>query len=389
MESTSGPREYPDDLRNADQFPLLSALVYVFATFFIPVFNAKEILMVLATRIASILLMIGIFLRAGETAAPLPEEGSKELLQELKACKHRIAFETFRDGNWEIYIMNADGTNPVNLTHTPNVQEFYPKASPDGSKICFCADEGEGDNKSRNLYMMNIDGSGRTKICDNAREPCWNADSTQIAYLKGEFPKYDAMDFVTKGIFIYDLKSGEHREHVNKSIHHLYCLNWTPDGNWFVATVHGGMGFNHAILALQANGDKVFDLKLSGCRPDVSPDGKSVAWGHGDFAVGVATLEFTADTAKATDIHNVVQSAAPIETYHADWSPDGKYIAFTRGAKRAGKKLGLAPEIPGSDAPGWNICVADPSQKNRFVMLTSDGKSNKEPDWVAAPAEKK
>ena len=105
----------------------------------------------LSVRSAFLCVIFASVLSAGETGQPLPEEGSKELLQELKACKHRIAFETFRDGNWEIYVMNADGSNPVNLTNTPNVNEFYPKASPDGSKICFCADEGAADAKSRNL----------------------------------------------------------------------------------------------------------------------------------------------------------------------------------------------------------------------------------------------
>jgi Tol biopolymer transport system component len=326
----------------------------------------------------------------GEKPQPLPEEGSKELLQELKSCKHRIAFETFRDGNWEIYVMNADGTNPVNLTKTPDVAEFYPKASPDGTKICFVADEGEGAKKSRNLYLMNVDGSERKKICDNAREPCWSADSKQIAYLKGESTKYDPMDFVTTGIFILDLKSGEHRQHPNRGIEHLYCLNWTPDGKWFVATVHGGMGFAHSIVAVQADGLAVIDLQLGGCRPDLNHDGSKVAWGHGDFRVGVANLDFAGPIPKADNIHDAVISANPIETYHCDWSPDSKYIAFTRGAKRHEKKLGaIAPEIPGSDAPGWNICVSDPLQPNRFVMLTTDGKSNKEPDWVPAKADEK
>jgi hypothetical protein len=44
--------------------------------------------------------------------------------------------------------------------------------------------------------------------------------------------------------------------------------------------------------------------------------------------------------------------------------------------------MGLAPEIPSSDAPGWTTCVADASKKTHWVAITTDGKSNKEPDWV-------
>jgi Tol biopolymer transport system component len=322
---------------------------------------------------------------AGEPPAEAaqPEGATPALLQEMKNYRHKIVFETNRDGNWELYLMNADGSNPVNLTNTPDVDEVYAKASPDGTKICLVADERrKGGSQTLNLHLMNSDGTERVKIADNAREPCWSADGKQIAYLKGEFGKFDPMDFVTKGLFIRDVATGQVREHPNKNIHHLYCLNWTPDGNWFVATVHGGMGFRHSILALGANNDKVFDLKLNGCRPDVSPDGKKIIWGHGDFAVGLANLELTADTAKATVLYNVVQSKEPVETYHADWSPDGKYIVFTRGSKAKGRPLGLAPEIPTSDAPGWNTCIADAAQKTRWVAITTDGKSNKEPDWV-------
>ena len=312
-----------------------------------------------------------------------PEGATKELLGELKSCRHKILYESFRDGNWEIYLCNADGSNPTNLTKTPDLDELYPKVSPDGTKLCFACDEGKGEARIRNLYVMNLDGTERRKIADNGREPCWKADSSAIAYLPAELEKFTYSDFATKGIRIHDLKSDQTREHPNKDIHHLYTLNWSPDGKWFFATVHGGMGFKHGILALEAEGPGVTDLKLGGCRPDLSPDGKRIAWGNGDYAIGVADLDFSAGAPKAVNVKNVVESKDPMETYHVDWSPDGKFVAFSFGPKVKGKSLkGLLPEFPGVEAPGWNVTVADVSKKNTYLQVTTDGKSCKEPDWV-------
>ena len=311
-----------------------------------------------------------------------PVGASPELLAELKNYPHKILIETKRNGHWEIFRMNADGSHPVNLSKTPGVDELYPKASPDGTLICFEVDEGAGDQRARNVYVMNADGSARRKIADNARDPCWGADSKQIAYLKGEFDKYSLTDFASRGIFVYDLASGKTREHPNKKIKHLYCLNWSADGKWFVAVVHGGMGFSHNIIAVEAQGDGAFDLHCGGCRPDVSGDDKRIAWGNGDFDVGVADLDLATSPPKVTNRRNTVESKKPTETYHCDWSPDARYIAFSRGAKHEGKNLkGLLPEFPGVEATGWNTCIADARATNRWVQITFDGNSNKEPDW--------
>ncbi len=313
-----------------------------------------------------------------------PEGATKELLAELKGYPHRIVYESFRDGNWELYLANADGSNAVNLTKTADVDEVYPKCSPDGKKICFAADEGKGDAKVRNLYLMNPDGTGRAKFADNSREPCWSADGKKVAYLPGEFEKFTYSDIASKGLRIYDLATGRTADHPYAAkIHHLYTLNWSACGKWFVATVHGGMGFKHSIIAVEAEGEGVHDLNLKGCRPDLSPDGKRIIWGHGDFAVGLADLDLASSPPKATNIRNMVESKDPIETYHADWSPDAKYVSFSYGPKIKGKNLkGLLPEFPGVEAPGWNTCVADAAQKNRWVAITLDGKSNKEADWL-------
>src|SRR5438046_10695553 len=78
--------------------------------------------------------------------------------------------------NWEIFVMNADGSSPVNLTNTPREQEHYPQASPDGTKICFSVDEGQGRDAIRSLFVMDADGTNRKKLVDHARAPFWRPD---------------------------------------------------------------------------------------------------------------------------------------------------------------------------------------------------------------------
>jgi len=303
-----------------------------------------------------------------------------ELRRELEGISHKIVYETYRENNWELFMSNADGSKVVNLTRTPDMHELYPKVSPDGTKICFVADEGKGASKIRNVYYMNIDGTRRTLVAKNARQPCWRPDGRAIAYLKGEFERFCYRDFATKGIFIYELETGNHTQHPNKKLHHLYNICWMPDGKWFLATVHGGMGFGHAILAIEANGTRVFNLRLPGCRPDISPDGRKIAWGASDWALRVGDLDLTGPKPRVTNRRDIVTSAKPMKIYHLDWSPDGRYITFSRGPSKS--RLGHAPEIVGIPAEGWNICVADATATNRWAPITTNGKCNKEPDWI-------
>ncbi|HXX93700.1 MAG TPA: hypothetical protein VEN81_08695 [Planctomycetota bacterium] len=312
-----------------------------------------------------------------------PGDSDPELLEELRAYPHRILRESKREGHFALFLSGADGSNEVRLTRTPDVDELYPKASPDGTQIAFVCDEGPGDSRRRNVYVMNLDGTGRRKIADHGRDPCWSPDGKKVAYLGNEFERVDLEAWATKGIYVHDLGTGRTEPHPNKKIEHLYTLAWSPCGRWFVATVHGGLGFDHAIVAIEAEGTRVYDLKLPGCRPDLSADGKHAAWGYGDYRIGVAEIDLGASPPAATNIRSMVTSEEPLMTYHVDWSPDGRYIAFSLGPPRPGKNLkGLFAQCPGIEAPGWDTCVADTSKVNRWVRITHDGRSNKEPDWV-------
>jgi Tol biopolymer transport system component len=305
---------------------------------------------------------------------------------DTKSIPFKIVYESLRetDGkkNWELIMINADGSNPVNLTKTADVSEIYPHVSPDGTKVCFEGEEGEGKDKVRSVYCMNIDGTHRVKVAHNARQACWSPDGRTIAFLKAEFDRYTTQDFATKGVYFYDLKTGKTTEHSNcAKLYHLYNLCWSPDGKWFVATVHGGMGFKHADLAFPANGPEVYDLtpfRVTGCRPDFSPDGKMLTWGATDWDLFIASIDFSSGKPQVTDVRQIVKCDKEHEVYHTDWSPDGRYIAFSYGPE--------ADEMGGGLAPGWNICISDLTGK--WVQITTDGNHNKEPDWVPTPAAK-
>jgi Tol biopolymer transport system component len=76
----------------------------------------------------------------------------------------KIAFTSGRDDNGEIYVMNADGSGQTRLTNNP-VDEIQPAWSPDGRKIAFATQAG--------IYTMNADGSGLTKMTDDGFSPDW------------------------------------------------------------------------------------------------------------------------------------------------------------------------------------------------------------------------
>jgi Tol biopolymer transport system component len=303
-----------------------------------------------------------------------------DLAAELKDYPHKIIYETYPDGNWELFVTAADGSEKVNLTRTPDVHELYPHASPDGATIAFVVDKNEHGSKQRSVYIMNRDATGRRRVAANARQHCFSGDGTKLAYLRSESEQFTYTDYATKGIFVYDLATGDHRQHPNKELYHLYNPCWSPAGKWFVATVHAGMGYRHGMLAIDAEGTGVHSLHIPGCRPDISPDGKRIAWGASDWALRVGDLDFSGPKPKVTGARDVVTSPKPMKVYHVDWSPDGKYLAFSRGPER--KIMGRIPEIVGVPAKGWNIGVADVTQQNRWIAITTDGKCNKEPDWV-------
>lgn len=92
-----------------------------------------------------------IFMTASSTPTPAP-------------CSSKIAFTSSRDGNDEIYGMNADGSNQTRLTNNPS-QDNTPSFNGDGSKIAFASARG---GLYWEVYVMNADGSNQTLLTNHA-----------------------------------------------------------------------------------------------------------------------------------------------------------------------------------------------------------------------------
>jgi Tol biopolymer transport system component/subtilisin family serine protease len=73
----------------------------------------------------------------------------------------KIVFQSNRDGQPEIYVMNSDGTGQTRLTNNP-AWDTAPAWSPDGTKILFTSLR-DGP-MSPALYLMNADGSSQTRL---------------------------------------------------------------------------------------------------------------------------------------------------------------------------------------------------------------------------------
>src|SRR5262245_12758365 len=98
----------------------------------------------------------------------------------------KIAFASNRDGNWEIYVVNADGSGLHRLTNN-SATDLRPRWSPDGTKIAFQTNR----DGNQEIYSMNPDGSAQTNLTNNPADDVlydWISIPQTYARPKGATP---------------------------------------------------------------------------------------------------------------------------------------------------------------------------------------------------------
>lgn len=96
----------------------------------------------------------------------------------------RVLFAAMTAGSFDVYVMNADGSNVQQLTRTPDT-EYQPHWSPDGKQIAFLSIPA-GAGQRHDIHVMNADGTNRTALTETpaAEESsiAWSPDSRKIAF---------------------------------------------------------------------------------------------------------------------------------------------------------------------------------------------------------------
>ena len=309
-----------------------------------------------------------------------PSDWADLTLSAAPAPAGHIVFESNRDGNLEIYRMNADGSSPTRLTNDPATDNL-PSISPDGTKVAFTSDR-EG---SPDIYVMNIDGSGVTRLTSDPGiegQPAWSPDGTKIAYQGSIIEQSD--------IFVVDATGGTPVDVTSTSANEA-SASWSPDGTQLVFM--SDRDGNEEVYRQNADGTgpatRLTNNPARDADPDWSPDGQKIAFFSdrpGSSCCGTVWTINATDGSGATNLTN-----GPIFDADPSWSPDGyanrvrprRRRAELRGLDGAGRRDGPGrPDAIGgrNSFPDWG-----PTPSNMTAAISIAAPESSDPGAASAP----
>jgi len=216
----------------------------------------------------------------------------------------------------EIFVINEDGSGPVNLTHDVAFDDT-PAWSPDGGKIAF-ASTGTPWDYGSDIYVMNVDGSHRRGLTQTGVDwgPAWSPDGSRIAFTSFRDNNSEIYVMNADGSNVVNLTHAATGEAEP---------SWSPDGSKIAFT--SDRGGNADIYVMNADGSQPIKLTQSSSwdgSPAWSPDGTRIAFasrrdGNQDIYVmnsdgsNQTNLTNTSDADESSPDWQAQQSANPID----------------------------------------------------------------------------
>jgi len=180
----------------------------------------------------------------------------------------RLAFRSTRNGNDEIYVMEADGRNQRRLTRNPE-EDRSPAWSPDGSRIAW----GSIRNLNLEVWVMDANGSDERRLTEGGGNeyPSWSPDGAQIAF-------HSFRDGGAAEIYLMDADGGNERRLTRNPADDSFPA-WSPDGEriLFASTRFGSSD----LFVMRPDGSEVTRLTddpANEAFPAWSPDGTEIAF---------------------------------------------------------------------------------------------------------------
>ena len=247
----------------------------------------------------------------------------------------RIAFMSDRDGNAEIYVMNADGKNTRRLTNHPDV-DFQPSWSPDGKRIAFMSDR-DGhvnirDAPQYEIYVMDADGGNQLNLTNdpnNDGSPSWSPDGKRIVFSSDRDNNRDH----NIEIYVMDADGGNQQRLTNNLTEDQHP-SWSPDGKRIAFSARrdghfeNEFGITYEIYVMDADGgneQRLTENRNNDWNSSWSPDGKRIAF-MSDRKGDVVNWDIYVMDADGGNPQNLTENR--VYDSSPSWSPDGKRIAF-------------------------------------------------------------
>ena len=280
----------------------------------------------------------------------------------VQGFEQRIVFASNRDGNWDIYSMDMNGDNLLQLTNHRTTDE-YPAFSPDGRRIAFNSNRG----LSPELYVMDSDGNNVIRLTHDSfpkSRPSWSPDGKRIAFSSFR------LDVGNSEIYMMDADGANE---INLTNHKWYDVmpSWSPDGSKmaFESLRTGDFNDPRHIFVMNADGTGRRNLTADtplrfNSNPSWSRDGRKIAFNSfRDFVPADPRNDIFVITADGKELEQLTDG--PGSSRSPVYSPDGRKIAFV--STRDGDN---------------NIYLMDTSGRNVVKLTRSPpGTDNVSPSW--------